>query len=101
MNTADLLSDPIPPMQTDNRSGAAAAAAVAAAASAWNSRKTREEYDMYKSRLQDQRFNVGKWRVCPTTMPLPRTGKNRLAPSQGLMLHNQPTGIVLSCVFFF
>ncbi|KAK3905803.1 hypothetical protein C8A05DRAFT_12419 [Staphylotrichum tortipilum] len=39
----------------------AAALAAATAAGTWNNRKSREEYDMYKSRLQDQRFSIADY----------------------------------------
>ena len=31
-----------------------------ASAAAWNTKKFRDEYDLAKSRLSDQKFNIGK-----------------------------------------
>lgn len=53
MNSDDLMSDPAVPTPSDSTKGAATPA--------WNSKKFREEYDVYKRRLQDQKFSVGKF----------------------------------------
>lgn len=49
---SDLMSDPPVPTPSDSTKGAVTPA--------WNSKKFREEYDLYKRRLQDQKFSVGK-----------------------------------------
>jgi hypothetical protein len=51
MNSDDLMSDPAAPMSESHQQSSKA--------SAWNTKKFREEYDMYKNRLQDQKFSVG------------------------------------------
>jgi hypothetical protein len=51
MNSDDLMSDPAAPMSESQQHSSKAAA--------WNTKKFREEYDMYKNRLQDQKFSMG------------------------------------------
>ena len=51
MNSDDFMSDPAHPMH--HPAGAKGAA--------WNTQRFRDEYEMYKNRLQDQRFSVGEF----------------------------------------
>lgn len=54
MNSDDIMSDPAHPLNPSEPQSAKAAAVV------WNTKKFRDEYEMCKSRLQDQKFSVGK-----------------------------------------
>ncbi|KAL2180484.1 uncharacterized protein P884DRAFT_327418 [Thermothelomyces heterothallicus CBS 202.75] len=51
MNSDDLMSDPAHPTNhsSDSKKGV------------WNTKKFRDEYEMYKNRLQDQRFSVAEY----------------------------------------
>ncbi|AEO53608.1 hypothetical protein MYCTH_2295168 [Thermothelomyces thermophilus ATCC 42464] len=51
MNSDDLMSDPAHPANhsSDSKGGV------------WNTKKFRDEYEMYKNRLQDQRFSVAEY----------------------------------------
>ena len=51
MNSDDLMSDPAHPMHHPADSKGAS----------WNTQKFRDEYELYKNRLQDQRFSVGEF----------------------------------------
>ncbi|KAG7292940.1 hypothetical protein NEMBOFW57_002985 [Staphylotrichum longicolle] len=50
---SDFMSDPAVPTPSDSTKGAVTPA--------WNSKKFREEYDLYKRRLQDQKFSVADY----------------------------------------
>lgn len=53
MNSDDIMSDPAHPMNSSEPRSAQAPAV------AWNTKKFRDEYEMCKNRLQDQKFSVG------------------------------------------
>ena len=54
MNSDDLMSDPAHPANHP---------ADPKTAGAWNTKKFRDEYEMYKNRLQDKGFTVGMQRL--------------------------------------
>ncbi|KAL2154718.1 hypothetical protein VTH82DRAFT_3394 [Thermothelomyces myriococcoides] len=51
MNSDDLMSDPVHPMNhsSDSKGGV------------WNAKRLRDENEMYKNRLQDQKFSVAEY----------------------------------------
>ncbi|KAK3382896.1 hypothetical protein B0T24DRAFT_672834 [Lasiosphaeria ovina] len=93
MNSDEMMSDttvnstkgvPLPDLLQNNSSGggkladvAAAAAKAGAGPAAWNTKKFRDEYEMAKMRLSDQKFNIAEYpdpllprRVLPRQYPL-------------------------------
>lgn len=59
MNSDEIMSDPAGLMKTTSPSDSQSQQQQSKTAAAWNTKKFREEYEMYKNRLQDQRFSVG------------------------------------------
>ncbi|KAK4128679.1 hypothetical protein N657DRAFT_676433 [Parathielavia appendiculata] len=54
MNSHEIMSDPAAPMSDSQQQHASKAAA-------WNTEKFREEYEVYKNRLQDQKFSIADY----------------------------------------
>jgi hypothetical protein len=54
MNSDDIMSDPAHPMNSSEPRSTQATSV------GWNTKKFRDEYEMYKNRLHDQKFSVGK-----------------------------------------
>lgn len=69
MNSDDLMSDPVHPMNhsSDSKGGV------------WNAKRLRDENEMYKNRLQDQKFSVGKQPFVVPTNPACKAFKCYLA----------------------
>lgn len=83
MNSDDLMSDPAVPTPSDSTKGAATPV--------WNSKKFREEYELYKRRLQHQKFSVGKfgvWAIC--TIPVAMSKRPSCRVVRGAMVSKLP-----------